>query len=328
MSQTEVTMWYLSYWFLPLFASLVWLAMLLGMLLTWVVDGKPHLEAMGANQTVPYISDIGATSWGKPLFIAMGTITVVIFDLGFIAERWLRHTGRLTHNTSNFQKFLSVVSILAAIVGAVGLICLTIFDTLNHHTLHDTFLVVFIAGYVVSAIFICWEYQRLGVAHRQVRILAYSFWIKLAFIIVEVALAIGFGVTEYRRSYNTSGILEWIVALVYFFYVLSFFIDFVPAVHTKHHQSRETSEMAMVNDAESGHHFASDNATPRYGPNVPVAHHGAPMNGYANGYANGANGYANGTNGYANAPTNGYYANGTNGNGAGKQYAPPVGNAY
>lgn len=294
------------------------------MLLTWVCDGKPHLQAMSAGQTVPYISDIGATSWGKPLFITMGTITVVVFDLGFIAERWLRHTGRLTHNTSNFQKFLSVVSILAAIAGAVGLICLTIFDTLNHHTLHDTFLVVFIAGYVISAIFICWEYQRLGIAHRQVRILAYSFWIKLAFIIVEVGLAIGFGVTERNHSYNTSGVLEWIIALIYFFYVLSFFIDFIPAVHTKNHQSRETSEMAMVNDAEGGQHYATEDSASRYGHNVPVGYNGAATNGYTNGYTNGA-GHANG---YANGHTNGYYANGTNGNGAGKLYTPPARNGY
>ena len=46
-------------------------------------------------------------------------------------------------------------------------------------------------GYIVSAIFTCWEYQRLGVKYRQHRILAASFWIKLAFILVEFVLAIG-----------------------------------------------------------------------------------------------------------------------------------------
>lgn len=50
---------------------------------------------------------------------------------------------------------------------------------------------IFSAGYVVAAIFICAEYQRLGIAFRHYRILAISFWVKLAFIIVEVALAIG-----------------------------------------------------------------------------------------------------------------------------------------
>lgn len=46
-------------------------------------------------------------------------------------------------------------------------------------------------GYVLSAIFICWEFQRLGVKFRSHPILRVSFWIKLLFIFVEVGLAIG-----------------------------------------------------------------------------------------------------------------------------------------
>jgi uncharacterized membrane protein YbhN (UPF0104 family) len=121
----------------------------------------------------------------------MSSVVVVVFDLSFIAERWLRHTGRLAHNTSTAQKVLSFFTIIFAIVGAAGLILLSIFDTLRHPKLHDVFLVLFIGGYIVSAIFICWEYQRLGIHYRQFRILRASFWVKLAFIIVECGLAIG-----------------------------------------------------------------------------------------------------------------------------------------
>ncbi len=46
-------------------------------------------------------------------------------------------------------------------------------------------------GFVLSAVCICVEYQRLGIHFRQFRVLRMSFWIKLAFIIVEVGLAIG-----------------------------------------------------------------------------------------------------------------------------------------
>lgn len=46
-------------------------------------------------------------------------------------------------------------------------------------------------GYIISAIFACAEYQRLGIHFRQYRVLRASFWIKLAFIFVEIALAIG-----------------------------------------------------------------------------------------------------------------------------------------
>lgn len=46
-------------------------------------------------------------------------------------------------------------------------------------------------GYVVSAIFICAEYQRLGIKYREHRVLRASFWIKLFFIFVEIILAVG-----------------------------------------------------------------------------------------------------------------------------------------
>lgn len=48
-------MWGLSYWVFPLFSALVWLAMLLGMLLTWITNGKPHLPSMDATQHIAYV---------------------------------------------------------------------------------------------------------------------------------------------------------------------------------------------------------------------------------------------------------------------------------
>jgi hypothetical protein len=137
-----------------------------------------------------YISDVGATNL-KPLFIAMSTVTVVVFDISFIFERYLRHSGRLAPNTSTWQKVLSLFTIFFSICGAAGLILLTIFDTLHHHNLHDVFLVLFIGGYILTAICCCWEYQRLGIHYREHKVLRWSFWIKLAFIIVELGLAIG-----------------------------------------------------------------------------------------------------------------------------------------
>lgn len=49
-----------------------------------------------------------------------------------------------------------------------------------------------------------------------------SFGIKLAFIVVEIGMAVAFGVTEYLaiNGYNTSAILEWIVSLIFIFCTL------------------------------------------------------------------------------------------------------------
>lgn len=117
------------------------------------------------------------------MFIAMSAVTVVTFDLAFIFERYLRHAGHLAKNTSVWQKIYSMISTIAAIVGAVGLILLTIYNNEDHSRMHNICLAVFIIGYIVSAIFICWEYQRLGIHYREHSILRISFWVKLAFII-------------------------------------------------------------------------------------------------------------------------------------------------
>lgn len=230
---------FVSYWQLPLISAATWFGTLLAMMIVWLAKGQPIYPSMSyaQGQTIAYISDIGATGL-KPLFIAGSTVSVVIFDLAFISERWLRHKGRLAHNTNWTQKILSICSIVAAIVGAAGLILLTIFDTLHHPHLHRVFLGLFIGGYIVSAIFICAEYQRLGVTFREYKVLRMSFWIKLFFIFAEVALVIAFGVMSYQVKYNTAAILEWTISLVYIFYVLSFVLDFLPAVRTKHSENR------------------------------------------------------------------------------------------
>lgn len=201
----------------------------------WIAAGSPHYEEMGQNQQIAYISDIGAT-FLKPLFIAGSAVMVVVFDLSFIAERWLRHRQRLTPNYRKREAALSVCAIIASFIGGAGLIVLTIYDIKNHKTVHDSCLGVFMyvdrsltavrssnirysIGYVVSAIFICAEYQRLGIHFREYRILRISFWIKLAFIFIEVGLAIGYGVTDKNKHYNVSAVLEWVVALIYIIYV-------------------------------------------------------------------------------------------------------------
>jgi len=91
-----------------------------------------------------------------------------------------------------------------------------------------------------------------------------------------LALAIAFGVTQRKKMWNSAAVLEWTIAFIFFFYVLSFFMDFMPAVRSKNHQSRET-EMNVA-DHEAG-------MTTRRGDGAATA----PLNGYA---ANG-NGYAN-----------------------------------
>ncbi|RMZ80656.1 hypothetical protein DV738_g2655, partial [Chaetothyriales sp. CBS 135597] len=226
---------------------------------------------MEDHQKIPYISDVGAFRL-KPLFISASAVMVVSFNLSFLSERWLRHNGRLAPNTG-FQKTASLLSIFFAIVGAVGLIILTIFDTYRHNRVHHVCLGLFIGGYVVSAILVCIEYQRLGVHYRQFRILRLSFWTKLGFIVVEVALAIVFAVYSSTSSHSrrngransaarkrdVAAAVEWSVAFVFTLYVLSYLIDLLPAIQSRNHPPQGLVQMngggtisPPENDAEQG----------------------------------------------------------------------------
>ncbi|ORY72004.1 Frag1/DRAM/Sfk1 family protein [Pseudomassariella vexata] len=224
----------LSYWVFPIISGLVWFGTLLGLLIHWVVDTKrTKYASMQGNQSIAYISDVGAQKL-KPLFVVGCVITTVFLDLSFGFDRWLRHKGRLVPNTTRGEKILSVLVIVFAAIGTIGLCFLSGFDTARHPMLHNVFLLLFIVGYLGSAIFICWEYQRLGIKHREHRVLRISFWIKLVFVVVELLLAIAFIATNFLKMYNTAAILEWTIAFVFSFYVFSFYVDLYPAVATRH----------------------------------------------------------------------------------------------
>ncbi|KAL7817012.1 Frag1/DRAM/Sfk1 family domain-containing protein [Trichoderma aethiopicum] len=251
----------ISYWMLPVISSLVWCGMLLGLLLYWVVDtNTTHYSWMGSDDQIAFISDIGASKL-KPLFIAGSAVTTVFLDLAFAAERWLRHNGRLVPNTTLKEKVLAIVSIVFAVIGTAGLILLSIFDTHHHHKAHDVFLLLFIAGYLLSAVFICWEYYDLGIYNRQHRILRTSFFIKLTFVIVEFVLAIVFVATNWSDNENVAAVFEWVIAFIFTFYILSFVVDLLPAIRTKPVTARfsKAHEMEMANHSQDGNSVSYNN---------------------------------------------------------------------
>ena len=239
----------LSWWFWPLFSATVWFGGLLGMIIVWLVEGQPHYSSMEGYQTIAYISDVGASQI-KPLFTTICVVMTITLDIAFLSERWLRHKRRLTPNHGMGEKILSGFAIFFALVGTVGLICLSgPFDTVSHPSTHRIFLLVFVAGYLISAILVCAEYQRLGKHYRQHRILRVGFWIKLVFIVIETLLAIAFGVLLFKGNKNIGAILEWLLAFLFTFYILTFLVDLLPAVHTKgrHHPDQHLREAIDAN---------------------------------------------------------------------------------
>lgn len=230
-------MWIISFWIFPVISAVMWIVMLGVMLGVWRAQGSPDYPSMEPGQRIAYISDVGAQGL-KPLFITGSVITVVFLDLSFLAERWLRHAGQLVPNKGILDKACAIGSILFSIAGAAGLILLSIFDTYRHSRLHGGFLAMFLVAYLVSAILICIEYLRIGIFYRsQHRVLLASFIIKAIFVVTEIALAIGFGICGWHQPHrrNAAAVLEWVIALVFTFYVLSFVIDLLPSVRTRNH---------------------------------------------------------------------------------------------
>ncbi|KAF2149384.1 hypothetical protein K461DRAFT_323888 [Myriangium duriaei CBS 260.36] len=239
----------LSYYLFPLISALCWIGTLLGLLIHWEVNGRPHYASMADNQRIAYISDVGAQKL-KPLFIAGSSVTIVCFDIVFILENWLRHRGRLAPHTKKSEKICSILACIFSVVGGAGLILLSIFDTLRHPKAHDRLLGVFIVGYVITAIFVCIEYQRLGINQRQYRLLRISFWLKLFWIFLFVALAIVFGVYQRTGNPTRAAIFEWIIAFLYSIFVASFAIDFLPAIRfrSRHNRFAVEAEKGNMNE--------------------------------------------------------------------------------
>ena len=53
---------------------------------------------------------------------------------------------------------------------------------------------------------------------REIPTLRYSFWLKLIFIGLELALAIAFGTTSMTGASNTAAVLEWTLGFGFSFY--------------------------------------------------------------------------------------------------------------
>jgi hypothetical protein len=106
----------------------------------------------------------------------------------------------------------------------------------------------------------------------------------------------------YKGKDNLAAVFEWCIAFIFTLYVLTFFGDLLPAVHTRHNKSaNQITETEMDENNRNGHADEGVNGQSQYYSN------GLPVNGSykpaAPVTANGnTNGYVNGTNGYANPP--------------------------
>jgi len=113
---------------------------------------------------------------------------------------------------------------------------------------------------------------------------------KLAFIIIEVILAIAFGVLNRKKDLNAAAVVEWIIALIYTFWVISFVIDFLPAGSPKHPMHGANNGMDMEEAAQTHSVVQRDSRVERYDrsdAHYPSGTTASMTNGNGVGYGNG-----------------------------------------
>ncbi|KAJ7593408.1 Frag1/DRAM/Sfk1 [Mycena floridula] len=206
---------------IPILGAFIWFSTLLAMLLTWACTGKPHYVSEEGN--IPYISDIGADIL-KPLFIVGCSITAVCFFLSLFIERWLRHSGRLMPNMRTRERVFGSLAVLGAFIGGAGVILLSIFDTKRHTSLHRLFLLIFMLGVALSALFSVIEYRWISKEFHYVRTLRIGYLAKAIIAGILIVLSIAFGIALYKST-EVGAVLEWTISFGFTLYLLTFYYD-------------------------------------------------------------------------------------------------------
>ncbi|KAH7012163.1 Frag1/DRAM/Sfk1 [Microdochium trichocladiopsis] len=208
---------------LPVLSACIGLATLLALFLEWDLrSGRMRYDTMQPNQSIAYISDVAAHRL-KPLFIIGSISSSTLFNIAFISQRWRRNGSS---DTVLRQRIPTTLAVLLVLSGSIALCCLAGFDIARFPKLHTAFLILFIFGYLSSGLFVCREYFRLG-QHRK-GVLRISFYIKQFLFIVEMILGIAFIAAQGRSDFDLAAILEWIIAILFYLYIISFSLDLIP----------------------------------------------------------------------------------------------------
>lgn len=246
----------IHYYIIPFIALVVWWGMLIAMLSCWSLQGHPVYAFMGyTDQSPVYISDIGATNL-KPLFISCAGFQAIFFVGTLIMEYYLRTARKLQPYVSTKQPKFAIASIVFAIIGQLGILFVSIFDTKNHHKVHLSMVGVFIAGCFFACFFnffnsfIFGNYpHRLSPDHEKVifgrhrwsNVYMVSFFLKIFWVIAAAALALLFGIYMQKGDDDSSAIFEWTISFWYGVLLIMWGIDLFPSA-VKHYRVRHPEE--------------------------------------------------------------------------------------
>ena len=251
----------IHYYLIPIVALIVWWGMLIAMLICWGVQGHPIYSFMnGEYQSPVYLSDIGATNL-QPLFISCAGFQAIFFVGTLIAGMFLRKTNRIQPYISYHQPRLAIASIILAIIGQLGILFVSIFNTKNFHSVHLTMVGIFIAFIFFSC---CCDFgvsfifgtrpSLLDPVHETVifgngrlsNLYFLSFVSKIVWLVVAIVFAACFGYYMKHGDDSLSAKFEWCICFWYGFLLVLWSIDMVPSAirkfRSKHPELYQTNQ--------------------------------------------------------------------------------------
>lgn len=246
----------IHYYLIPLIALVVWWGMLIAMLACWSIQGHPIYKFMGYTKQDPvFISDIGATNL-QPLFISCAGFQGIFFVGTILMGYILRSKKKLQPYVSTKQPRFAVTSLVFVIIGQLGILFVSIFNTNKFPRVHISMVGIFIAGCFFACVFdfinsfIFGHYpNRLSPGHEKVifgkhrwsNLYMVSFWLKSFWLIAALALAICFGAFMEYGNDSLSACFEWTISFWYGVLLIMWSIDLFPSA-VKHYRRRHPDE--------------------------------------------------------------------------------------
>lgn len=267
----KVIHWYL----VPLIALVVWWGMLIALLLCWSIQGHPIYAFMGNTPQNPvYISDVGATNL-QPLFISCVGFQAIFFAGTPLLEHYLRSSYKLQPYVSTKQPRIAIPSIVCAVIGQLGILFVSIFNTNAFHSVHMSMVALFIVFIFFSCAFnflnsfiFGWYPKRLSPDHERVifgksrwqNLYMVSFLMKCVWLMVAFICAVCFGCFMAKGNESMSARFEWTLSFWYGLLLLMWTIDLFPSA-IKHYKRTHPLQYPPTPPSELNHLTRDDQAT-------------------------------------------------------------------
>ncbi|KAI5949247.1 hypothetical protein KGF57_004846 [Candida theae] len=214
----------------------------------------------GEYQDPVYLSDIGATNL-QPLFISCAGFQAIFFVGTLAAGMFLRKTHRIQPYITKHQPRLAIASIIFAIIGQLGILFVSIFNTKNFHNVHLSMVGVFIAfiffacccDFGISFVFGT-KPSLLDPVHdtvifgksRTSNLYFVSFVSKIVWLVVAIVLAACFGYYMKHGNDSLSAKFEWCICFWYGFLLVLWSLDLIPSAvrkyRSKHPELYQTNQ--------------------------------------------------------------------------------------